>query len=505
MTGAVNANTNATVLNASTSLAANITAGTLATAGNITSAVTTINNNTDSRVSTASSSLASTIPTAVWAFSGTKALNDFGALTAAVWGVATSSLTSPGSIGLQLATNSSSQTASSTIASAVWSFATRNLSDSTLTSGGSLATIANLQSATSSINTNIANASTSLASSIAALPGTIWSYSARTLSSVGTLVSDIWNASTRTLTSLTLSSQSPWTMTTSDFGTITAGSNYLATVNTIYNGTLTDSANVPTVTIYDPSRNVIANNVAMSRVATGTYSYSYTTSGGAEAGTWESVFSATVESGKTLPGNDYWTVVTTPAQVIINSISDTSIPQVGANITITNEGLSGNEYQYEWCVVSNVNNTCGGGDDVFHATAAKYINSGEDFNTTLTADVPEVGNYYFKVIVYFGTDSSGASRTFTATPAPSGGTGGNSGGGGGGGGGGGSGNPPPPSSTGLRADLNRDGKVNSIDFSILLYFWKSRPPFSNKYVDINKDGKIDSIDFSILLYEWGKK
>jgi hypothetical protein len=203
-------------------------------------------------------------------------------------------------------------------------------------------------------------------------------------------VSDTWNATTRSLTSLTLSSQSPWTVSTSDFGTITAGSNYLANVTTVYNGTLTDSANVPIVTIYDPSRNVIVNGASMTRTGVGTYTYSYTTPGNAPAGTWESVFSATVESGKTLPGNDYWTVVTTPAQVIINSISDTSIPQVAANITITNEGLSGNEYQYEWCVVASSDNTCGGGDDVFHATAAKYINAGEDFNTTLTADVPTI-------------------------------------------------------------------------------------------------------------------
>lgn len=268
---------------------------------------------------------------------------------------------------------------------------------------------------------------------------------------------------------------------------------------------------VPTVIIYDPSRNVIVNNANMTRVATGTYSYSYSTAGNAPDGTWESVFSATVEAGKTLPGNDYWNVVTTPAQVIINSISDSEVPQVAADVTITNEGLSGNEYQYEWCVVSDINNSCGGGDDIFHAIAAKYINSGEDFNTTLTADVPTAGNYYFKVIVYFGTDSSGASRSFTATQSSGGGNqgGGSSGGGSSGGGGGGGGaptiTPPVIGKCGKVADFNCDGKVNSIDFSILLFFWKKKPPFANQYVDINKDAKIDSVDFSILLFHIGKK
>ena len=54
------------------------------------------------------------------------------------------------------------------------------------------------------------------------------------------------------------------------------------------------------------------------------------------------------------------------------------------------------------------------------------------------------------------------------------------------------------------ADFNRDGKVNSVDFSILLSFWQKKPPFKNPYVDINKDGKVNSVDFSILLYQWKK-
>lgn len=71
-------------------------------------------------------------------------------------------------------------------------------------------------------------------------------------------------------------------------------------------------------------------------------------------------------------------------------------------------------------------------------------------------------------------------------------------------GGGEGGSPPTPTAQCKRSDFNCDTKINSIDFSILLYFWKSNPPFSNQYVDINKDGKIDSVDFSILLYDWDK-
>lgn len=51
------------------------------------------------------------------------------------------------------------------------------------------------------------------------------------------------------------------------------------------------------------------------------------------------------------------------------------------------------------------------------------------------------------------------------------------------------------------ADLNFDGKVNLVDFSILLYFWHSISP-ENICVDINQDGIVNLIDFSIMMYEW---
>ena len=87
------------------------------------------------------------------------------------------------------------------------------------------------------------------------------------------------------------------------------------------------------------------------------------------------------------------------------------------------------------------------------------------------------------------------------SPAPSGG-------GGGGGGGGGAAPYIPlqlaaPAAVSCTADFNGDVKVNSVDFSILLFYWKTSLPFANSKVDINKDGKADSVDFSILLFQWG--
>lgn len=51
------------------------------------------------------------------------------------------------------------------------------------------------------------------------------------------------------------------------------------------------------------------------------------------------------------------------------------------------------------------------------------------------------------------------------------------------------------------ADLNFDGKINIVDFSILLYFWTQTNP-SNRCADINFDGKVNITDFSIMMYWW---
>ncbi len=48
------------------------------------------------------------------------------------------------------------------------------------------------------------------------------------------------------------------------------------------------------------------------------------------------------------------------------------------------------------------------------------------------------------------------------------------------------------------ANLNRDGRVDLVDFSILLYWWGK----SHSCVDQNHDGIVDLVDFSILLYWW---
>jgi hypothetical protein len=48
------------------------------------------------------------------------------------------------------------------------------------------------------------------------------------------------------------------------------------------------------------------------------------------------------------------------------------------------------------------------------------------------------------------------------------------------------------------ADLNNDGKVNLVDFSILLFHWNT----DHAVADLNSDSKVNLTDFSILLFNW---
>ena len=52
------------------------------------------------------------------------------------------------------------------------------------------------------------------------------------------------------------------------------------------------------------------------------------------------------------------------------------------------------------------------------------------------------------------------------------------------------------------SDLNRDGSVNLIDFSILIFWWQTSGGDSDPPADINGNGNVGLEDFSILLFNW---
>jgi cysteine-rich repeat protein len=52
------------------------------------------------------------------------------------------------------------------------------------------------------------------------------------------------------------------------------------------------------------------------------------------------------------------------------------------------------------------------------------------------------------------------------------------------------------------SDLNRDGSVNLIDFSILIFWWGTNGGTSDPPADINQNSNVGLEDFSILLFNW---
>lgn len=52
------------------------------------------------------------------------------------------------------------------------------------------------------------------------------------------------------------------------------------------------------------------------------------------------------------------------------------------------------------------------------------------------------------------------------------------------------------------SDLNRDGKIDLIDFSILIFWWQTAGGDSNPPADISSNGRVGLEDFSILLFNW---
>lgn len=62
-----------------------------------------------------------------------------------------------------------------------------------------------------------------------------------------------------------------------------------------------------------------------------------------------------------------------------------------------------------------------------------------------------------------------------------------------------------PTAKFLKGDLNNDGRVNLVDFSIAAYWYKRPLSAAFKPIEVerlNGDGKIDLVDFSIMAFYW---
>ena len=368
----------------------------------------------------------------VWNYSTrgvNQAVNVSATSTLAIWDVAKSQLTSTGSIGKLVADNLDATISSRSTLTAgdVWSNATRTLTDYAA-SDTALAVWNNAQRTLTNYGNNITAAD-------------VWNVLSGSLTTAGTIgnqmATDIdasvaSRASQGSVDAIRSSQQKQWQVYISGDDTVQTGNAYRAKIWILnYESAPTDTVAVPTVTVYDAVRNIAVTAAATAKVSTGIYEYVFNVPSSAVQGNWETTASVQVEGGKTITASDFWNVAGAPAQIKINSVGKTTVPDISANITLTNEGSTSYEYSYEWCVVSTPDNACGGSDDVFYSSAAKLIQPGVNWNTDLAATVPNAGNYWFKVVVHFGTQQSGASQSFTAVKQNSGGGGGGGSSGGG--------------------------------------------------------------------------
>ena len=128
-----------------------------------------------------------------------------------------------------------------------------------------------------------------------------------------------------------------------------------------------------------------------------------------------------------------------------------------------------------------------------HAHSCKFFRNNQ-FNSSSSSVVQTVN----PTPTPTPSPSPSPSPTPTPTPSPTPVSGG-------GGGGGGGGNVLLPTSTPTTtckfADINCDGSIDELDFSIMMSQWGQAG--TSLTADLNHDGTVDDLDFSILMANWG--
>lgn len=183
----------------------------------------------------------------------------------------------------------------------------------------------------------------------------------------------------------------------SDFDSITGGSKYQAKLNVFdYKGSPANLSEIPKINIYDPQLNLIVDNVNMIYSSSGYYTYNYTTASTSVSGVYETIVTSNY-SNNIVYKNDYWSISSSPADVILINITDKSIPTIIALGNITNMGSAGSDFYYTWCIVNSTTNNCGGNDDLDYQSATRWINAKESWVASFGLETNVIGLLYFKL------------------------------------------------------------------------------------------------------------
>lgn len=215
---------------------------------------------------------------------------------------------------------------------------------------------------------------------------------------------------------------------------VQAGNVYSLTIEIINSSGSVEVTSVPKITIHDALKNLVVSNVEATQIGEKKYQYNLTTNLVGVAGVKETNISVGI-NGETKKYFKNWTLSNGHTEIAINSVNSASSPTITADATITNEDATSYEYPYEYCIVSTITEQCGNSNNIAYGSGYKLLSSRQEWRTNLSLNIAQTGNYWFKVIAHYGTQNSGATKSFSAsyTPSTSTTTGGSSSGGGGGG------------------------------------------------------------------------
>ena len=209
-----------------------------------------------------------------------------------------------------------------------------------------------------------------------------------------------------------------YSVTINQTTTVIAGTVYSVNIEVITLSGDVEVTSAPKISLNDPLKNLIVSNVDATFISTGKYQYNFTTSPVHIASEWQTNISIGI-NGVTEKYSANWNLSNGHTEVGINSVNTASSPTINANVTITNEDSFEYEYPYVYCIVSVSTQQCGSAGNIAYASGYKSLSAGESWNPILSLNIAQSGNYWFKTLVYYGTQQSGASRSFSASYTPS--------------------------------------------------------------------------------------
>jgi len=160
--------------------------------------------------------------------------------------------------------------------------------------------------------------------------------------------------------------------------------------------------------LFDPLGNLILDNVSMSKISTGLYFRSYTTSSSSTQGNWKWVVTAK-KVPNTITKEVFTRLIGGPFDVKSITVLDYTVPDLAVAVEIENKGNAGQDVSVEWKLsrIDTGETLASGADTIF--IPANSVKQHVVYPST-----SYVGDVKITFLVYYsGTEKAGAYATFT--------------------------------------------------------------------------------------------